>query len=192
MESNNYMTSFRAENEMDKILEERLLHAKYEYAMAMFCAAELERETKQAWWNALLAAFVVYWRNCRAFLKGDDGQNSIKARHYIERFEASSLAHLIKEAGAIDPEVAHLGHKRKSEDAKKFGLEGARKLMDWLVENFDKFEAELKEPYRSTWLRQEVANQSGEKLHATNHIQIINNSSIFAGMQVVEFFYRKP
>jgi hypothetical protein len=79
---------------MDKTLEERLLHAKYEYAMANFCMIQLEKEGRQEWWNALLAAFVVYWRNSRAFLKGDDGQNSIKARNYVFGFVPSSLKNL--------------------------------------------------------------------------------------------------
>jgi hypothetical protein len=172
---------------MDKTLEERLQHVKYEYAMASFCIYELERETRQAWWNALLAAFVVYWRNGRAFLKGDDEQETIKAWRYVvgERFRPTSLGPLEKEAGAICPEVLHLGFKRHTEDEKKFGLEGARKLMAWLVENFNQFEAALEEPYKSIWLRQEEVGENKVKLTASNTIQVINWTSAIGELQIV-------
>jgi hypothetical protein len=95
------------------------------------------------------------------------------------------LEPLKKEAGAICPEVLHLGFKRHAEDVNKFGLEGARKLMAWLVENFDKFESELKEPYKSIWLRQEEVDESKGKLTASSTIQMINWTSAIGKFQIV-------
>jgi hypothetical protein len=128
----------------------------------------------------------VYWRNCRHFLKSDGRQDTVKANKYIKRFETSAITELETEAGAIEPEVTHLGHKRQSEDARKFGLEGARKLTGWLKENFDKFEEELEESYKSIWRKEEEAPEGEGKLAASNSIQTINWTSAIGPLQIVE------
>jgi hypothetical protein len=96
--------------------------------------------------------------------------------------------------GAIAPEVLHLDFKRQSEDEKKFGLEGARKLLGWLVENFEKFEVELEEPYKLIWFREEEVGEPKGRLLASSTIQVINWTSAISEMGIVGFdvVYRTP
>jgi hypothetical protein len=136
---------------MKRDREERLSHVKYEYEMATFCINGLSADQTQAVWNVLLAAFAVYFRNSRDFLNGKGDQTSIKASNYVGRFESSSAETLEVELNQLHQQILHLSGKRTSEAEKKFGLEAAKKLMQWLDINMMKFLKELPAEQKTIW-----------------------------------------
>lgn len=160
--------------------EEALAHAKYEYDMARFCINELAKENPQALWNAMLAAFAVYFRNCRDFLTNAGDQNAIKARQYVpkDQFKAGSAEKLKDELQQLHDEIVHLSSKRTSKDEQKLGLEGALKLMSWLRENMDEFIGKLGDDDRRRWddnfgyrpTSNEVAKGYTGPAQSSNHI----------------------
>ena len=137
---------------MKETPKKRLSHAKYEYQMACYCIEQLHLRQTQLQWNALLAAFAVYFRNLeKHFLKGGGDQETIKAKHYIKRFKTTSAEDLEDELNELHSQILHLSGKRTTENERKLGLKKAAKLMRWLAENIAKFESELPEPYKSRW-----------------------------------------
>jgi hypothetical protein len=102
-------------------------------------------------WNALLAAFAVYFRNTRIFLTGDGDQESIKAKNYIKRFSPSSAKELEAELNDLHSHVLHLSGKRTSKNEEKLGLAEVLKLMKWLEPNIRQFVNELEQPYKQLW-----------------------------------------
>jgi hypothetical protein len=57
--------------------EQQLAHVKYEYDMARYCLAEMNSGPTQAQFNVLLAAFGVYFRNSRDFLKNESKRSAL-------------------------------------------------------------------------------------------------------------------
>lgn len=152
---------------MKETLEQRLSHAKYEYEMACHCIDQLQRPQTQAQWNALLAAFAVYFRNLeKNFLKGDGDQETIKAKNYVKRFAAASADDLKDELNELHWQILHLSGQRTNEDQRKLGLAKALKLMRWLRENIAQFEKELDEPHKSQW------NKKGPEGPKTKEIKL--------------------
>jgi hypothetical protein len=136
---------------MKETKEERLGHSRYEWDMAQYCIYELQKPQTQFQWNILLAAFAVYWRNCRDFLAGKGDQESIKATNYVKRFSPTSAEELTNEINNLHAHVLHLSGKRITDAEKKIGLIDAVKLMLWLHKNMVQFSNELGEPYRASW-----------------------------------------
>jgi hypothetical protein len=178
--------------------EQALAHAKYEYDMARFCIGEMNQRQTQAHWNVLLAAFAVYFRNCRDFLKNEGDQNAIKARHYVDRknFTPASAGHLEKELQKLHDEIVHLSSKRTSTNEQKLGLEGANKLMGWLRANVTDFVEKLSHDDRARWddnfgyrgTPHEIATSYTGPPQSTNHaiFEQTTNSSPLGPMDIID------
>jgi hypothetical protein len=176
---------------MKERLEERLTHARYEYDMAEHCIAELNKPQTQIQWNVLLAGFAVYFRNGQDFLSGKGDQESIKAKHYIKRFNSSSAEELVDELNELHWHVLHLSGKRTSDDEKKLGLEEANKLMTWLKANMSVFAGGLDEPYKTIWKGSGPDTNKVEKRDVVMGLNKITHTSSDIGHFIVVKFPKK-
>ena len=119
--------------------------------MAQYCIEELNKEQMQVEFDVLLAAFAVYFRTSRDFLKNKGDQESIKAKQYVE-FNATSAEELEDELNTLHWQILHLSGKRTSVDERKLGLAGCNKLNEWLRENMSLFVKALPDHFHKEWM----------------------------------------
>lgn len=103
--------------------EDRLTHAQYNYGMARHCVDQLHLPHESENWNAYLGAFALYFRNCKVFLRTDEGA---EVRSMSTHEKANS--------------------HRTSKDEQKRGMLKVEKLMGWLDQNMVSITADARMP----------------------------------------------
>lgn len=162
-------------------------HLSYEigmlaYAMDMLSGCKPGRRA-----SMYFECFAVHARNCRKFLKNEDG-NNYKAKDFNPKFKACESSKADKEALSLithlDTRVFHLAKSDRDKDPIR--VEDAVKMYNWIVKELNRFGDELPDVspknYKATWFGsitppKRSVRPRDPSASATNHF---SNSASFA------------
>ena len=114
-------------------------HLPYMLKMVRFTYGRIQQEPCYLAWNAYFESFCVNARNLVVFLtNGDDGRNNFKASEFADGFRAR-LGDLSGPNQELNKQVFHLDKKRPAQSSGKFDTADAKKVLDWIEENFAAF-----------------------------------------------------
>lgn len=138
-----------SEKERKEWMAEHLLYERQMLDAALAFMNEVPRNTLL--WNAVFESFCIHARNIYDFLTNGGEANNFKALDFVSRFKAGSTASISQTVNRLHPATFHMGKSRPTKPEEKFSSDHAKRVYDWLDENFRKFERELGEPYAVLW-----------------------------------------
>lgn len=134
-------------DEKRKFLRE---HVAYEILTMREAYRRLLTTEDQVDWNIAFKAFVSSARCLKEFFS--DGHSNAKAKEYVSGFKAPAhkLQGLLRH---MNQEVEHIAKERPYDAKDKFGIEEARRVLEWIEESLAAFTEMLPcPPYSKDWL----------------------------------------